>query len=364
MARLRLAYYAVAVVFPFASAFQHAETPRRLIRSFPETRIGLPTCAPAVVTADVAEGAASGLGSKHRGVWLDSDDAEDAIDIFTVTTDDGLKELSYFSIETFFPVVDLPPPGPSMSLRRALEDLRKQQLRLWRSRYGLEATKPAALLVARRRVPADAAGAHVAGAGAEAAAAAGATVGAATWAEDEAAATGEVVGMVSLSVQAYRDLDQSGRVQAPPQLGQSFVGQALGQLGASLRRAVARGGDPADAGVTSETLLLGGERGGFARSGGAPVPVLANLAVAPAARRRGLGQRLGHACEEIAAEWGFSELALTVDNDNASAQQLYAKTGYQVIMDARIPTTKAEIRGGKLYPYTRTSECAMAKGLR
>lgn len=106
--------------------------------------------------------------------------------------------------------------------------------------------------------------------------------------------------------------------------------------------------------------------------------------VAPAARRRGLGQRLGDACEEIAAEcvererankkkerfrlsetereadvagesarelagccvfanlpcssrvcvgrgrWGFSELALTVDNDNASAQQLYAKTGYQV----------------------------------
>jgi ribosomal protein S18 acetylase RimI-like enzyme len=104
--------------------------------------------------------------------------------------------------------------------------------------------------------------------------------------------------------------------------------------------------------------------------------------VAPAARRRGLGQRLGVACEEIAAgcveretnknkkrawrcaaarregesararrllwklassssssspphfscvqRWGFSELALTVDNANASAQQLYAKTGYQV----------------------------------
>jgi hypothetical protein len=33
-------------------------------------------------------------------------------------------------------------------------------------------------------------------------------------------------------------------------------------------------------------------------------------------------------------------------------------------MDARIPSTKAEIRGGKLYPYVRTSECAMAKALR
>jgi hypothetical protein len=44
--------------------------------------------------------------------------------------------LSYFSIDTFFPVDALPPPGPSKSLRRALEELRRNQLRLWRSRYG------------------------------------------------------------------------------------------------------------------------------------------------------------------------------------------------------------------------------------
>lgn len=80
---------AIAVVFPIASAFQHT----RLIRSLPEMRIGLPTWAAATVVPGVAEDAAAWLGSRQEGVWLDSDGAEDAIDIFTVTTDDGLKEV-------------------------------------------------------------------------------------------------------------------------------------------------------------------------------------------------------------------------------------------------------------------------------
>ena len=47
-----------------------------------------------------------------------------------------LRQLSYFSIDTFFPIDNLPPPGPSLALRRGLEDMRRQQLRLWLSRYG------------------------------------------------------------------------------------------------------------------------------------------------------------------------------------------------------------------------------------
>jgi hypothetical protein len=93
---------------------------------------------------------------------------------------------------------------------------------------------------------------------------------------------GEVVGMASLSVQSYGDLDQSGLLKVP-ELGPSFLGRALGllagQLGASLRRAAASNGDPADAGVQASGSALRNARDGSARFGGAPVPVLANLAV-------------------------------------------------------------------------------------
>lgn len=38
---------------------------------------------------------------------------------------------------------------------------------------------------------------------------------------------------------------------------------------------------------------------------------------------------------------------------------------YQVIIDGRIPTTKAVIRDdGRMYPYIQTTECAMAKSLK
>ena len=55
------------------------------------------------------------------------------------------------------------------------------------------------------------------------------------------------------------------------------------------------------------------------------VPVLANLAVAPAARRRGIGEKLCRQCELFATHLGYSEIFLAVDSANPRAARLYQK---------------------------------------
>lgn len=57
---------------------------------------------------------------------------------------------------------------------------------------------------------------------------------------------------------------------------------------------------------------------------------LSNLAVACAYRRRGVAQSLLRACEEIARDWGFSELYLHVLENNLAARRLYRKLGYRL----------------------------------
>ncbi|EOD13763.1 hypothetical protein EMIHUDRAFT_212242 [Emiliania huxleyi CCMP1516] len=59
-----------------------------------------------------------------------------------------------------------------------------------------------------------------------------------------------------------------------------------------------------------------------------PQPVVFNLCVAPAARRRGIARRLLSQCESAAQRWGEGGLFLKVEHDNAAALSLYRRLGY------------------------------------
>ena len=58
---------------------------------------------------------------------------------------------------------------------------------------------------------------------------------------------------------------------------------------------------------------------------------LSNLAVAPAARRAGLGSALLAAAEAQAWAWGAHALALHVDARNESAAELYRRAGFRMV---------------------------------
>ena len=60
-------------------------------------------------------------------------------------------------------------------------------------------------------------------------------------------------------------------------------------------------------------------------------PVVANVATAPEARRRGYGKAIMRALEDVCAENGYDECVLVVDASNKRAQALYKKLGYKVI---------------------------------
>jgi len=60
-------------------------------------------------------------------------------------------------------------------------------------------------------------------------------------------------------------------------------------------------------------------------------PVVANLAVSRAARRKGYGKAIMRALEDFCLENEYDEAVLVVDASNARAQGLYKKLGYRVI---------------------------------
>ena len=68
-----------------------------------------------------------------------------------------------------------------------------------------------------------------------------------------------------------------------------------------------------------------------------------DLAVAPAARRRGLATTLLEAVEEYASAKGHDELYLHVEKGNAAAEALYLREGYQVL--PRVPWSVAYTEG-------------------
>lgn len=100
-------------------------------------------------------------------------------------------------------------------------------------------------------------------------------------------------------------------------------------LGAGYRAAGLRGA------VVVDTLLdhvpprrarvAGGSRAARRRG----LAYVSNLAVAPEARRQGVGLELVRRAEATAAAWGCRAVALHVDPDNAAAVGLYRAAGYR-----------------------------------
>ncbi|MFP4007500.1 MAG: GNAT family N-acetyltransferase [Spirulinaceae cyanobacterium] len=63
---------------------------------------------------------------------------------------------------------------------------------------------------------------------------------------------------------------------------------------------------------------------------GSQYPYLANLAVSPAYRRRGLASQLLKCCEPTAKQWGYREIYLHVLENNERAIALYRSCGYRL----------------------------------
>lgn len=71
-------------------------------------------------------------------------------------------------------------------------------------------------------------------------------------------------------------------------------------------------------------------------------PLLANLAVSPAARKRGLARKLCVASEYMVKNsWGVSELLLLVEEDNQPAVKLYKRLGFKELW--KDPEAKASM---------------------
>ena len=60
---------------------------------------------------------------------------------------------------------------------------------------------------------------------------------------------------------------------------------------------------------------------------------LANMAVAPEARRSGVATSVIRYSERMARLWGFDELWLHVNIDNPGAQRLYEGLGYERVSE-------------------------------
>lgn len=57
---------------------------------------------------------------------------------------------------------------------------------------------------------------------------------------------------------------------------------------------------------------------------------ISNLAVKAECRRQGIAQKLLSTCEQVALDWGFSDLYLHVLENNHKARRLYWKAGYRL----------------------------------
>ncbi len=68
----------------------------------------------------------------------------------------------------------------------------------------------------------------------------------------------------------------------------------------------------------------------FWSNSGDRYPYICNLAVKHSCRRQGIARQLLQKCEQIASEWGFSEICLHVLEDNHQAKKLYFTSGYQL----------------------------------
>lgn len=98
-------------------------------------------------------------------------------------------------------------------------------------------------------------------------------------------------------------------------------------------------------------------------AGAVNAPVLANLAVGPAGRRKGLGARLVKSCESSAKDWGCAELTLVVEASNAPAKRLYEKLGYKETLRTEDAKTLSPRADGRVVASSTTT-ITMSKSLR
>ena len=99
-----------------------------------------------------------------------------------------------------------------------------------------------------------------------------------------------------------------------------------------------------------------------ARPRNAAVPLMANLAVARSARRRGVGKKLAVAAERHARDFGYSEIVLLVEEGNTPAQKLYKRMGYQPLWkQGPVPKIDVSEKGVR---SVKTTNLAMAKSLK
>ncbi len=75
-------------------------------------------------------------------------------------------------------------------------------------------------------------------------------------------------------------------------------------------------------------------------------PVVANLAVLPRARRKGVAKKLMRECERACKEWGYDEIWLLVEKDNPKARKLYKKLGYKTVKEEEDDSYK--LVGGRI----------------
>jgi ribosomal protein S18 acetylase RimI-like enzyme len=79
------------------------------------------------------------------------------------------------------------------------------------------------------------------------------------------------------------------------------------------------------------------------------VCVLSNLCVSKKARRRGIAQTMCGEVEAISTDWGYSDVHLLVEYDNASARTLYeGKLGYkEVAIQKEAPALRVDMQSGQ-----------------
>ena len=77
-------------------------------------------------------------------------------------------------------------------------------------------------------------------------------------------------------------------------------------------------------------------------------PVIANLAVASSARRKGLAKSLMREIEEEVKKWGYDETILVVESANKKAVLLYKKSGYKPIFNDKAAPNLAIDENGKV----------------